>query len=115
MKNRERKTSKSVRDIARSADTRRLRNDTQRALLVLARAEGEWVSRKQLARTVKSPGSRVRDLRTHEYGSLDVQCATALELGRPGDSHTTFYRLVNPSVQKVEKVLVKGVVLRRPR
>lgn len=110
MKNKVRKTSRTARDLARSVDTRQLRNNTQRVLRTLLAADGQWVSRSSLR--VPSASSRVRDLRTSEFGSMRVECATARELGRKGDSRRTFYRLVNPSLQKAEQVL-KGVVVQR--
>jgi hypothetical protein len=103
--------SKEVRRFMDRIDSRRLTNNTQRALLALLRSEGEWVSRQSIR--VRSATSRIRDLRTNEYGAFDVQCATATELKRPvrGVAQPTFYRL-NPrsvTLSRLQRVF-EGVV-----
>lgn len=101
--------NRKVSQMVERVDTRRCTNNTQKVLVRLLRADGEWVSRK--AMQVPSASSRVRDLRTEEFGNFDVECATARELGREGDGRRTYYRLVPTTVtpERVERVL-RGVV-----
>jgi len=72
-------------------------NNTQRVLMHLLNAEGEWVSRKSIR--VPSVGSRLRDLRKAEFGSFDVRCATAQELSkRSTNARSTFYAIEPRSI-----------------
>lgn len=67
-------------------------NNTQRALYVLLTASltgTGWVSRGSVR--VPSAAARMRDLRKEAYGSFDVVCSSAKELGRP--TTTTYYRV----------------------
>lgn len=93
--------SKRTRQMLSSVDSRRLRNNTQRVLVALLRAEGDWVPRSTVR--VANATSRMRELRRPEYGSFDVQVATAAELGRPGGARRTYYRL-NPRTITAERV-----------
>lgn len=71
---------------------RRSLNNTQRVLLRLLNADGEWVSRTAIR--IPSVGSRIRDLRKAEFGAFGVRCATASELQRRATSgKATFYAL----------------------
>jgi len=75
--------------------TSQMRNNTQKVLLRLLRAEGEWVSRAALALVSPSASARVRDLRKSEYGRIEVECRSAKELKRTAPRGTFFYR-INP-------------------
>ena len=76
---------------------RRSLNNTQKVLLRLLNADGEWVSRTTIR--VPSVGSRIRDLRKVEFGAFSVRCATASELQRrPASGKATFYALDPRSV-----------------
>jgi hypothetical protein len=95
--------SKRTRQMVSSVDSRRIRNNTQRVLLALLRAEGDWVPRTSVR--VRNATSRMRELRRSEYGGFDVQVATASELGRPGGSRRTYYR-INPRTITADRVAV---------
>lgn len=86
---------KKVNRIVNKASSLRATNNTQKVLLKLLRANGEWVSRSQLASVSPSASARVRDLRKAEYGAFSVECASARELNRPAPRGTFYYR-VNP-------------------
>lgn len=75
---------------------RRSLNNTQRVLLRLLNADGEWVSRTAIR--IPSVGSRIRDLRKAEFGAFSVRCATASELQRRAGGKATFYALDPRSV-----------------
>jgi len=94
--------SKRTRQMVSSVDSRRIRNNTQRVLLALLRAEGEWVPRTTVR--VANATSRMRELRRPEYGGFDVQVATASELGRPGGARRTYYRL-NPRTITSDRIV----------
>ena len=70
---------------------RKSMNNTQRVLMQLLNAEGEWVSRTSIR--VPSVGSRLRDLRKAEFGSFDIRCATAQELSKRANVRATFYSI----------------------
>lgn len=103
----------NVAQVVKSIDRRKLRNNTQRALLSLLNAEGEWVARTSIR--VPSVSARLRDLRKPEFGGFDVECVSASELN-PGsvsrrNRYQTFYRL-NPrsvTVERLERIF-EGVV-----
>lgn len=101
--------NRKVTELVGKLDTRKCTNNTQKVLVRLLRADGDWVSRRAIQ--VPSASSRVRDLRTEEFGKFEVECATARELGREGDGRRTYYRLAPTSVtpERVERVL-RGVV-----
>jgi len=65
---------------------RNCKNNTQKVALRLLRAEGKWLSRRELEASVKSATSRVRDLRTDRYGRFTVDCVHASDLNKQGDS-----------------------------
>ena len=74
-------------------------NNTQRVLMQLLNAEGEWVSRAAIR--VPSVGSRLRDLRKAEFGSFQIRCATAQELGkRSTNTRATFYSIEPRSITR---------------
>ncbi len=106
---------KTVKQLVEGVEGRDLRNNTQRVLVSLVRRQGQWVSRQELNARVPSATSRIRDLRTREFGAFRVECKTAVELGKRGGRTQTFYRLASASTEKVERVLRKGVVVSRPR
>lgn len=78
-----------------TVNSSKLTNNTQRVLVKLLRANGEWVSRSAL-KAVPSATSRVRDLRKQQYGAMFVGCASASDLNRRGRPGTFYYR-VDPS------------------
>lgn len=87
-----------------SVNPRRLSSNTQKAAWRLLNANGRWLSRTDLARTIGSAAARVRDLRKAEFGSFRVECKQAPELNKRGKSF--FYR-INPNTvthQQVETV-----------
>lgn len=94
----------------------KLMNNTQRVLFDMLMSKTEWVSRKQLR--VPSASSRVRDLRTKDFGSFQVECATAKQLKRNSrklsGNRPTFYRLDPKSItpKRVAKVF-EGVIATR--
>lgn len=94
--------SKRTRQMVSSVDSRKLRNNTQRVLVALLRAEGDWVPRSNVR--VANATSRMRELRRPEYGGFDVQVATAAELGRTGGARQTYYR-INPRTITADRVV----------
>lgn len=86
-------------------DRRRVRNNTQRALLALLNANGSWVARTSIR--LPSVTSRLRDLRKEEFGGFDVQCVSARDLQRSEKTRTTsrltYYRL-NPNTVTVKRL-----------
>lgn len=101
--------NKRVQRLVDGVDSRSLRNNTQRVLVQMLRQDSEWVSRSSIR--VPSATARLRDLRKEEFGGFTVECATASELERAGDSRRTFYRLDPRSVtvERVERVLGSDV------
>lgn len=89
------KRTNKIGQIVNRVNRRRLRNNTQKVLLALLGAGGEWVARTSLR--IPSAASRIRDLRTLEFGKLDIECASAAELGVTRRSvktkNPTYYRL----------------------
>jgi hypothetical protein len=75
-------------------------NNTQRVLVRMISAEGEWVSRDTLK--IPSASSRLRDLRTSQFGSFKIACATGKELGKK-NTRGTFYSL-DPKTVTVSRV-----------
>jgi len=74
---------------------RALRTNTQKVLYSLLKAPGKWVAR--VSFRVPSTGSRLRDLRTDNFGALPVECARPKQLSRKRSSvvttQPTFYKL----------------------
>lgn len=101
--------SKKTLKMVSSVDSTKIRNNTQRVLLALLKAEGDWVPRTSVR--VANATSRMRELRRPEYGGFDVQVATAQELGRPGGTRRTYYRL-NPRTVTTERVatVLRGAI-----
>lgn len=101
----------NVKNLLAKVNRRKLKNNTQKVLLKLLTAKTEWVSRVSLR--VPSVGSRLRDLRKPQFGSFQVDCASANKLGKRTQENRrpTYYRL-NPSsvtLTKVSKVF-EGVI-----
>lgn len=96
--------SKTVKELVSKVDSRKLRSNTQRVLVALLKADGQWVSRGSVR--VRNATSRMRELRQEKFGGFDLQVAHASELGRSG-TNTTYYRLApsTVTVDKVKKVL----------
>ena len=89
--------NKSVQEYLQRLNSRRFTSNLQRTLFRLLTAKGDgWVTLRSLR--VSSAASRVRDLRTQEYGSFRIECRTARELGRDGDHRAFLYRVVPSSV-----------------
>lgn len=89
-------------------NTRNFTNNTQKVAYRLLNAEGSWVSRKQLERSVSSATARVRDLRKNQFGNFDVECASASSINKKGDKNTFFYRIHPKSVKKAQLDRVFG-------
>ncbi len=87
-------------------NNRKFTNNTQKVAYRLLQANGEWVSSRELARTVTSVGSRVRDLRKEEFGSFTVECVSAQELNRNAKPGTFYYRIVPSRVTRSQVVTV---------
>lgn len=105
------KTNKTVEKLLNRIDTNKLRNATQRVLLQFIQSNDEWIERTDL----KGRTSRVRDLRTEEFGGFRVECRTARQLGRRvKDGARRFYRL-DPKTVTVERLnrALKGVITNR--
>jgi hypothetical protein len=60
--------------------------------LRLLAAEGEWVSRSQLAK-IPSATARVRDLRKEQFGSFRVECKSSDDLEKRTSKRTFYYRI----------------------
>ena len=78
-----------------SVRRRQLRTNTQKVLYSLLKSPGKWVARVHFR--VPSTGSRLRDLRTENFGNLPVKCAHARQLPTRRYSvvtkQPTFYKL----------------------
>jgi hypothetical protein len=74
---------------------RNLRTNTQKVLYSLLKAPGKWVAR--VSFRVPSTSSRLRDLRTEDFGNLPVKCARVTQLPTRRYSvvskQPTFYKL----------------------
>lgn len=89
----------SVANYVTGLNSRNFTNNTQRVLYALlkgASANEGWVSAKSIR--VPSAGSRVRDLRLERFGSFDIQCDTAMRLGRATAGRSFLYRLVTKNL-----------------
>jgi hypothetical protein len=95
------KTAQRIERTVNRVNRRKLHNNTQRVLLSLLTANGGWVSRTALR--VPSAASRIRDLRTEEFGGFEIECASATELERQvrtaRTKNQTYYRLKPNSVR----------------
>lgn len=98
-----------VKETVLKINTRKLKNNTQRALLALLRADGEWVSRRSLR--IPSAAARLRDLRKKEYGEFDVACNITTKNSPQFRTKGTYYRL-NPKSVTLNRVLkvFEGVI-----
>lgn len=72
-----------------------LTSNTQKIAYKLLSAKGAWIKSSELGKYISSAQSRVRDLRTEQFGSFAVECATASDLHKKGGKTTFFYR-INP-------------------
>ena len=81
--------------VMKGVNRRTLTSNTQKAAYRLLSANGKWLSRNDLSRTIKSAAARVRDLRKEEFGGFDVECCSANELNKQGD-HRSFYYRISP-------------------
>ncbi len=107
------KNMTTVESFVNQVNRSKLKNNTQKVLLTLLQAKGEWVARTALK--IPSAPSRIRDLRTEEFGKFKIECASASDLGRQIKStktkNPTYYRLITNSVtlNKISKVFKKDV------
>lgn len=83
----------NIKDKLETVRAEKLKNFTQKAAHRLLNAQGRWLSRRDLARTISSAPSRVRDLRMEKFGGFRVECRHASELQKRGGEY--FYR-INP-------------------
>lgn len=90
------KLSKTMQSIVDSVDPTRLNSNTQRVLLKFLSSNNEWVTADSLK--IPNATSRIRDLRAAEFGAFDIECSTAGQLGRKGNSRKTYYRMNPKSV-----------------
>jgi len=85
----------TVKNYLDSLNSRMFTNNVQRVLFQLLRASERskdgWVT----ARTIRVPsaGSRIRDLRLDKFGGFDIDCATAVQLGRSKVGRTFLYKI----------------------
>lgn len=100
---------KDIKSFLSNLDRKEMTN-TQRVLVQLLQAGGSWISRNQLR--APHATSRIRDLRTKDFGSFKVECATAAELQkRASEGRPTFYRLDPSTVtQKQLNRVFEGVI-----
>lgn len=104
---------KTIIKILNEVDRSTLTN-TQKALIRLLKAEGEWVARTSMQ--IPSVTSRLRDLRKENYGGFAVQYSPAQKLGRPRASRShhnnivTYYRLDlrHTRIAQIQKILGIG-------
>lgn len=100
---------KNIQTYLKTVNRRAFTNNTQRALFKLLSANGAWVSRGELNRSVRSASSRVRDLRKAQFGRFTVQCESATTLKRGGDISTFYYRINPRTVNRKQLDAVFGV------
>jgi len=92
----------NIKSELQSINRRTLTNNTQKVAFRLLGANGAWVSRKDLERTITSAAARVRDLRKVQFGGFAVECASASALNRKGDKGAFFYKITPSSVRKTQ-------------
>jgi hypothetical protein len=82
-----------------------LTNNTQRVAHKLLSAEGQWLSRSQIAgKGITSVAARIRDLRKNQFGNFRVDCKSATQLGRRASKRGVFYYRINPSTVTKKQV-----------
>jgi len=84
-----------VQKYLKTVNVRSLQTNTQRALYRLLTSNG-WVSNRSFR--IPSASRRIRDLRSEQYGSFEVECRSAISLEKKGDAYTFYYRLNQDSV-----------------
>lgn len=92
----------SVKTLLNGVNRRNLTSNTQKAAFRLLSANGQWLSRGELSRTISSAAARVRDLRKPEFGGFTVECASAVTLDKRGTHNTFFYRIPPKTVKKTQ-------------
>jgi hypothetical protein len=98
----------NIKSAIKKINNRNFTNNTQKVAYRLLNADGSWVSRKDLERSVASASARVRDLRKDKFGAFTVDCASAVSLNRRGDRSTFFYRIRPTSVKKMQFQAIFG-------
>lgn len=100
---------KRVKETMLKISARKLKNNTQRALLALLKANGEWVSRRSLR--IPSVAARLRDLRKEQYGEFEVVCNVTSRRNPFKNKKSTYYR-INPRSVTLNRVLkvFEGVI-----
>jgi len=98
----------NIKTALKNVNRRNFTNNTQKVAYRLLNADGSWVSRKDLERSVTSAAARIRDLRKDKFGAFSVECASASSLNRRGDRGTFFYRIRPTSVKKTQIQAIFG-------
>lgn len=101
-----RKVIMSIKNVLSSVSRSNLTNNTQRVALRLLKADGQWVSRRELERNISNVASRIRDLRKAEFGGFVVECASAAELNRRANPGAFYYRIQPSTVTKSQLATV---------
>jgi hypothetical protein len=82
-----------------------LTNNTQRVAYKLLEAEGQWLSRSQIAgRGITSVAARIRDHRKPQFGKFRVECKSAGDLGKRSVRRGVFYYRINPNTVNKKQV-----------
>ena len=82
-----------------------LTSNTQRVALKLLAADGQWVSRNEIAgRNIQSVAARIRDLRKKQFGNFQVDCRSAGQLGKRNTKKGSFYYRIAPRTVTTKQV-----------
>lgn len=92
----------NIKTTLKTINRRKLTNNTQKVAFRLLNANGSWVSRRELEKTISSASARIRDLRKEQFGGFNVECASAPSLKKKGVRGTFFYRIEPSQVKKIQ-------------
>jgi len=92
----------SLTQTVKSINPRSLKNNTQKVALKLLKADGQWLRASELRKHIPSATSRLRDLRTDEFGNMIVETAR-------NENQTFFYRIRPSTVTKQQLNIVFGL------
>lgn len=100
----------NIKTTLQTINRRKLTSNTQKAAFRLLKANGAWVSRKDLERTISSASARVRDLRKSQFGGFKVEASSGSALNkRRATRGSWYYRIVPDTVseQQISKIFNK--------
>lgn len=94
-----------LKQVIKGVSRTNLTNNTQRVAYKLLGAEGQWLSRTQIAgKGITSVAARIRDLRKPQFGNFKVECKSAGELGKRSSKRGVYYYRINPTTVSKKQV-----------